>query len=200
MGKRKGKKQRRRPKLPKQAQPQPLPPTPPREHGSTWKTVGKKFPRWLWTVFSLFAVLAGLYVLYPSLSINEDYSFDSIFPYNTSFSITNEGYWPMADVSITCSADFTMRPWTTDPSDKSGMTLHTKDDEYKDFAKTLPYKHRLTLPCNHNVVANGHRIDPDAKLHIVVAYRFAGTNIKRHQAFDFRTVMGWDGQSYWEYK
>jgi hypothetical protein len=94
-----------------------------------------------------------------------------MFPYNTSFSITNEGYWTIADLSITCSADFTMRPPTTDPSDKSGMTLHTKDDEYKNFAKTLPYKHRLTLPCNHNVVANGHRIDPDAKLHIVVTYR-----------------------------
>ena len=139
-------------------------------------------------------------MLYPSLSINEDYSFDSMFPYNTSFSITNEGYWPMANVSVTCSADFTMRPWTTNPSDKSGMTLHTEDNEYKDFAKTLLYKGRLTLPCNHNAVANGHRIDPDAKLHIVVVYRFAGTSFQRHKTFNFRTVMGWNGQSYWQYQ
>ena len=123
-----------------------------------------------------------------------------MFPYNTSFSITNEGFWPMSDLSVTCNADFTMRPWTTDPSDKSGMTLHTQDDEYKDFAKILVYKRRLTLPCNHNVVANGHRIDPDAKLHIDIAYRFAGTNLKRHQKFELRTVMGWNGQSYWQYK
>jgi hypothetical protein len=141
-----------------------------------------------------------LFVLYPSLSINEDYSFDPVFPYNTSFSITNEGYWPIADLSVTCSADFTMRPWTNVPSDKSSATLHTKDDEYKDFAKMLVYKHRLTLPCNHNVVANGHRIDPDAKLHMTVAYRFAGTIFHRHQTFEFRTVMGWNGQSYWQYQ
>lgn len=164
------------------------------------KPIWKKITRWIVSVLSLLSITVGLFFLYPSLSINEDYSFDHVFPYNTSFSITNEGFWPIADVSVICSADFTMRPWTNDPSDKSSMALHTQDSEYKDVAKLLTYKHRLTLPCNHNVVANGHRIDPDARLHIVIAYRLAGTKIERRKSFELRTVMGWNGQSYWQYQ
>ena len=194
--KRKGKKQRRQLGTLQQVPQKFVGAIPHQKHNS----VLKKFSRLFWVAFSALGVLVGLFALYPSLSINDDYSFDLVFPYNTSFSIINEGFWPIADISVTCSADFTMRPWTTNPSDKSSMKLHTQDDEYKNFAKILTYKRRLTLPCNHNVVANGHRIDPDAKLHIVVGYRFSGTNIKRHQAFEFRTVMGWNGQSYWQYQ
>lgn len=123
-----------------------------------------------------------------------------MFPYNTSFSITNEGLWPIADLSADCSADFVMLPWTNDPSDKSSMTLHTDDSNHRDFANRLTYKSRITLPCNHNVLANGHRIAPDAKLHITVYYRFAGTNIKHGQSFEFRTILGWHGQQFWQYQ
>jgi hypothetical protein len=194
MGKRKKKKPQRRPILIQQTANQS--PSPSQTSQRMWK----KIPRWLWTIFTAVGVVVGLFVLYPSISINEDYSFDSIFPYNTSFSITDEGLWPLADLSVVCSADFTMRPWSTDPSDKSSMTLHTQDSEPQKFAKMLLYKHRLTLPCNHNVVANGHRVDPGAKLHIVVAYRLAGTNLILHRTFEFRTVEGWSGQQFWQYQ
>jgi len=195
MGKHKDrKKQLRRLVKPKQSSRQQPFSISPQEHKPIWK----KGPRSLWAILSVGAILVGLFVLYPSLSINEDYSFDAFFPYNSSFSIINEGYWPIADLSATCSANFTMRPWTTDPSDKSGMNLHTEDN-HKDFSKQLRYKQRVTLPCNHNVVANGHRIDPGAKLKITVSYRFIGTKVRRSQSFNFRTVMGWSGQSYWQY-
>lgn len=156
-------------------------------------------PSWLWTALTAFGIIVGLFALYPSLSINEDFSFDEMNPYNSSFSITNEGYWPVADLSATCSADFTMRPWDLGLSDKSSMKLHSEDDNHKDFSSALRYKQRVTLPCNHNVVANGHRLDPDAKLKITVSYRFAGIHIRRTQSFNFRTVMGWEGKSYWQY-
>jgi hypothetical protein len=144
--------------------------------------------------------MVGLYGFSPTLSISQDYSIDTIFPYNTSFSIINEGFWPIADLSVLCAADFTMLPWTTDPSDKSSMDLHTETSEYKDFPELLAYKHRITLPCNHNVVANGHRIAPNAKLHIKTTYRIAGTNFRLHKNFEFRTVEGWHGQQFWQYQ
>ncbi len=162
----------------------------------------KEIPRSAWAAFgAILSVVVGILSLYPALSINEDYSFDTMFPYNSSFSITNEGFWPISDLSATCSADFVMRPWPSPlhPNDKSSMNLQTRDDEYKDFAKKLIYKGRVTLPCNHNVVANGHYIDPGAKLNVIVTYRFLGTHIRRHQTFNFRTVRGWNGQSYWQY-
>jgi len=196
MGKRKRKKQQRRPVVIQEA-PKQAPLLPPKQ---TNQRIWKKFPRWLWTIFSVLVASVGLLALYPSLSINEDYSFDTMFPYNTSFSITNEGFWPIADLSITCSADFTMLPWTSDPSDKSRMDLHTQDSEYKNFAKILTYKHRLTLPCNHNVVANGHRIAPGAKLHIKAVYRLFGTNLHLHKTFELRTVEGWYGRQFWQYE
>jgi len=196
MGNRNRKKQQRRPILIQQVtKPSPFP-SPGQTNRRTWE----KIPRGLWTILSVFVAIVGLFALYPSLSVNEDYSFDTMFPYNTSFSITDEGFWPIADLSVSCSADFVMRPWPIDPSDKSSMTLHTGPVEYKDFAKALYYKRRLTLPCNHNSIANGHRIDPDAKLHIKTTYRLAGTNVVLHKTFEFRTVEGWHGQQFWQYQ
>lgn len=196
MSKRKKKKQQRQPILIHQMTKQSLSPSP----SQTTQRIWKKIPRWLWTVFSIFVAIVGLFALYPSLSINEDYSLDTMFPYNTSFSVTDEGFWPITDLSVVCSADFTMLPWTTDPSDKSSMDLHTQNSEYKDFPKVLVYKNRVTLPCNHNVIANGHRIAPGAKLHIKTTYRLAGTNLMLHKTFEFRTIEGWYGQQFWQYQ
>jgi hypothetical protein len=194
MSKRKWKKQQRRPILIQQTANQS--PSPSQTSQRMWK----KIPRWLWAIFSIFAAMVGLATLYPWLSINEDYAFDTTFPYNTSFSITDEGLWPVTDLSVVCSADFIMLPWTTDPSDKSSMDLHTQNSEYKDFPKILIFKNRITLPCNHNVIANGHRIAPDAKLHIKTTYKLAGTNVILHKTFEFRTVEGWHGQQFWQYQ
>lgn len=93
-----------------------------------------------------------------------------------------------------------MLPRGNDLANKSSMDLHTETSEYKDFAKIVTFKHRVTLPCNHNVVANGHRIAPDAKLHIKTAYRLAGTNLTLHKTFEFRTIEGWYGQQFWQYQ
>ncbi|HWA96778.1 MAG TPA: hypothetical protein VG844_19445 [Terracidiphilus sp.] len=168
----------------------------PKEKEPRWKAVATRSL----AALSVLGLVLALLPLYPTLSINEDYSFDKVFPYNTSFSVTNEGFWPIADISVTCGADFTMRPWTNDPANKSSMKLHTQDSEYKDVAKLLTYKHRLTLPCNHNAVANGHQIDPGASLHILVKYRLAGTDFKQSKDFELKTVAGWGGQSFWQYK
>jgi hypothetical protein len=160
----------------------------------------KKIPRLAWALFSPIVAMISLYALYPTLTINQDYSIDTIFPYNTSFSITNEGLWPITDLSVVCAGDFIMLPWTTDPSDKSSMNLHTATSEFRDFPKILMYKRRITLPCNHNVIANGHRIAPNAKLQIKTSYRIAGTNFTMHKTFEFSTIEGWHGQQFWQYQ
>ncbi|HVC46505.1 MAG TPA: hypothetical protein VND90_04610 [Terracidiphilus sp.] len=197
MGKRKRKKQQRPPIRIQQTTKQSTSPSPSQAN----QRILKKIPHWLWTALSIFVAIVGLlFELYPSLSINQDYAFDTMFPYNTSFSVTDEGFWPVADLSVVCSADFTMLPWTTNPSNKSSMDLHTQSSEYKDFPKILFHKQRITLPCNHNVIANGHRIAPDAKLHIKTTYRLAGTDLILHKTFEFRTVEGWRGQQFWQYQ
>src|ERR1700688_1341752 len=146
MGKRKTTKRLRRPIVIQQVpQQSPFATVPTQTRSSIWR----KTRNWLWTLFSTLLAIIGLYAFLPTLSINEDYSIDTVFPYNTSFSITNEGFWPIADLSVICAADFTMLPWTTDLSDKSSMDLHTESSEYKDFAKSIAYKNRITLPCNH---------------------------------------------------
>jgi hypothetical protein len=162
-------------------------------------SVFRRFPGWLWAMIAAGGVLLGYGTLYPTLSINQDYSFDNMNPFNTSFSIVDEGYWPLRNLSAVCEGDFTMRPWTTNPDDKSSMHLHTADSAPIEFAKDMRFKERLTLPCNHNVVANGHKLDPGATLKITVTYRFGGTKMRRSQVFHFRTVMGWGGQAFWQY-
>ncbi len=196
MGKRKKKKQQRRPIVIQQVLKESHSGTASELRQPAWR----KLPRWLLSVFSVLVAGVGLLILYPSLSINQDYSIDTVFPYNTSFSVTNDGFWPIADLSVICGADFTMLPWPTNHPDKSSMDLHTETSEYKDFPRLLAYKHRITVPCNHNVIANGHRIAPGAKLQIKTTYRLAWTNLKVHETFEFRTIEGWYGQQFWQYQ
>ena len=165
------------------------------------RPIWTRIPGWLWSVVTVASVTVGFFVLYPTLSLNEDFAFDELFPYNTSFSITNEGYWTLLDLSSSCLADFTVRPWpsATNQNDQSSMTLHTDDTNHQYFAQHLHFKERVSLPCNHNVVANGHLIDPGAKLRIMISYRFAGIRFRRSQTFNLSTVVGW-GKAHWQFE
>jgi hypothetical protein len=148
----------------------------------------------LWKLAVALCVPIAYVVLWPQLSINQDFSFDSQNAYNTSFSVTDEGLLPLTGVGVTCNGDFVMRDAKTDFSGTFGTST-----DYPDVAKTLTYKHRVSLPCNHNVIANGHSINPGAKLEMKVHYRILGLPVGRPQSFQFKAIAGADGQLHWVY-
>jgi hypothetical protein len=139
-------------------------------------------------------VLIAYVALWPQLSINQDFSFDSQNVFNTSFSVTNEGFLPLTDLSVTCTGTFVMHTQDNQFSGNFGSNT-----DFPGFSKKLSFKHRLSLPCNHNVVANRHPIDPGATLGIKIHYRILGLPISRPQSFSFLAIAGADMQLHWVY-
>jgi len=158
------------------------------------KPVLKRVTGWVWGLVVAFSGLIAYASLWPQLSINPDFSFDSQNAFNTSFSVTNEGLLPLTDLSVTCTGNFVMH---ADGNQFSG-NLGTSTD-YPNFSKRLTFKRRLSLPCNHNVVANGHPIDPGATLGIKIRYRILGLPISKPQIFNFLALAGADKQLHWAY-
>jgi hypothetical protein len=148
----------------------------------------------LWGAIVAFSVVIAYSAVWPTLVVTPDFSFDSQNAFNTSFSVSNEGLLPLTDLSITCTGNFVMH---TEGNQFSG-NFGTSTD-YPEFSKWLPFKHRLSLPCNHNVVANGHPIDPGAKLGIKIRYKIFGLPIGRPQTFNFLALVGADNQPHWAY-
>src|SRR6266478_6143643 len=114
----------------------PVPPPPPN------KPIWKKAAKWAYTALGCAALPIAYVALWPQLSINQDFSFDSQNAFNTSFSVVNEGILPLTNLSVTCTGGFTMH---TEDGKYSGNFGSNTD--YLNFSKRLAYKHRMSLPC-----------------------------------------------------
>lgn len=132
--------------------------------------------------------------LYPTLSINADYTFDTHNPYNASFSVTNEGYTPAYKLRATCVSLFEYVP---PPDAKIALGQLTTTTPDRLFAAILPYKQRASIPCNSNVAANGHPLVPGARLKIIVHFKVLGF-ISESREFHQYAVLWWDGTYRWE--
>ena len=174
-----------------QWQPPQAPLPPPQPSRPIWR----KWARWAYTALAGVGLLIAYAALWPQLSINQDFSFDSQNAFNTSFSVINEGFLPLTNLSVTCTGGFTMH---TEDGKFSGSFGSTTD--YPNFSKRLTFKHRMSLPCNHNVVANGHPLDPGATLGVIIRYRIFGLPIPRPQTFNFLAVAGADRRLHWQYE
>jgi hypothetical protein len=163
----------------------------------------KRFPKIIWGLVAAAGVLVSPVVLYPWLSANQDFfiqapnPFGVQNPYDASFSVSDEGYLPLEDLSVSCKAHITLVP-----SDLHSMPLLPLDTAkvHEHFASRLIYKHRVSLPCMGNIVANGHVLTPDSTLTLAVSYRVWLIPIRRTQTFQFRTLVDSGGHVYWLYQ
>jgi hypothetical protein len=156
------------------------PPEPPVPLSHPNKPIWKSVAKWVYAALGGVGLLIAYAALWPQLSITQDFSFDPQNVFNTSFSVFNEGLLPLTNLSVTCTGGFTMRS----ADNQLVVPLGTSTD-YPNFYKRLTYKRRMSLPCNHNVVANGHPLDPGATLGIRIHYRILGLPISRPQTFNF---------------
>jgi hypothetical protein len=166
--------------------------------------VWKRIPGLIWWVVGLVSVLAGLYPLYPALSVNQDFvieapnPFGVQNPYDASFSVGNDGYLTARDLSVSCEAHITL----VSPDPQSSMLtlpLNTTKN-YEHFSARLAYKRRTSLPCIGNIIANGHWLTPDSTLTMVVSYRVWPLPGRRSQTFEFQTLVDAGGKPYWQPK
>ena len=191
MGRKRGKarKQKKRGHSQQRPSPQTHPPVPQAKEGRVgvmWKSIGG-------AIITLVSLILGAYAFYPRLAVNVDYTFDYSNPYNTSFSVENEGYLTPYDLTAVCISDFAYDGLGSMPP----LPLTTTTDS-RSFASSLSYKHRASIPCNHNIIANGHPLLPGATQAITISYRVLG--LKRSQTFRFYLVKWWNNAYRWEYK
>ncbi len=173
---------------------QPVPQNPKPRVNAKYAIYWRSLPSRLWAgILALIAVI-GLYAAYPSLSINQDYTFDAHNPYNTSFSVSNEGYLTAHNLTSVCVSTFEYIP---PPDAKILLGPLTTTTPATLFAEALPFKERASIPCNHNIAANGHPLMPGATLHMTVSYEFLSVKITRN--FNFYAVLWWDNTYRWEY-
>jgi hypothetical protein len=135
-----------------------------------------------------------LFVLYPWLSISEDHSYNQTNPFDTQFSVTNEGFIPATHLTAICDSAFA---WQNLDDPAKNFPLHTTAT-YAEFSSILHYKGKYSLPCNRNVVTNGHPLTADSFLNITITYKLLAI-LPRSQVFHFRTIRWWNGTYHWLY-
>src|SRR5690348_13377828 len=132
MGKRRGRKPKYHPRPPEP----PVPPPPPKK--SFWRLV----PRWIWIWIVAFSVLITLAEAFPWLSVQNGRILDPRNPYSELFTLKNEGYVPVTDLTAICMMSFT-------DTHENGFS-DTKVT-YPNFAKYMPHAASATIPCFRSV-------------------------------------------------
>ncbi len=123
-------------------------------------------------VVAVFVGLLGLLVLYPWLSLEQGERLRPTDPFGIMLNISNEGFLPLRDVSISCGLDFTM----TD-----GLSFKNVSVQYDHFAESLPFKHKLSLPCHR--AAKVFTEIAEVHLHVIVSYNIWRLPGRRNQDF-----------------
>ncbi len=164
----------------------------------------KKIPRWVYVFVGVFGLLITLLEAYPWLSVQIDDSLDLHDPSKTLFSVINEGYIPIANVSATCVIGY--------KASTPHMDADVRDNllDIPVFASWLNHAGRATIPCMeyYDRALYTPTIEPftfqgGATLKLIVNYHFFHLDFDifaRHQTFKFQTVLGPDKSSHWEYK
>lgn len=190
------------PASPPPAQPPPSP-SPSPYLGAIFRVL-KRLPRWIYVSITVVVIIIGLMQSYPWLSIQKDESLDPTNPFQTKFSVSNDGYIPIFELSAVCVVGF-----ETDHGIKvSNSTVHTNY-----FAWHLGHSDRATIPLDlvYRVpaagigaigIANGEKI-VSANMVIRISYSFfpfAVKNFRQSQSFSLRTApFPQDGLPHWEF-
>lgn len=167
--------------------PPPPPPTPqPKKPHFALRVLGK-IPKWLYAMAAGLAVFVGLFSLFPWLSIQQDFSFDPTNPYQTSFSLENNGYAPITNIHVECWLNFDV-----------SQNVYVHDGTAKfDLPGSLYYKHRISLPCNF--IYGLTNVKGGAQLRVSVWYRVFHVDAHSPQRFSFKASRSPDGTYHWEY-
>jgi len=163
-------------------------PTPAPPFWEAWK----KIPGWAYIGVVVLSIAITLLEAYPWLSIEEQAMLDPTNPYSEMFKVANGGYIPVTNLDVLCTDNF----------DTSGMHGHFSDIEnnFRSFAAYLGHGQGVTLPCFRSVLIPGLGAREGATLDVTVTYSYyLVPKLRRSQAFRFRSIVGSDGSSHWEF-
>ena len=156
-------------------------------------SVLRKMPFWAWLV--VIALTTGITLLegFPWLSVEEGARLDDRNPYSTLFSLTNEGYFPVTNLSVVCELTFV---------DNRYSDFHERSIR-DGFAEKLNHSDKATIPCFDSVAIDQNtsfRSVGDLTATVAFSvYPFYSNRFRRHRTFRFRAVPGPDGRMHWTY-
>ena len=188
-------KERRKSRRALQRAGQPLPPdTSPRTPSKPPpKTLWKRIPGKVWGGIAAAAALVAFACLYPVLSIEEDFALNSLNPYETMFSVSNEGFLPATHLTSTCIINTDVK------TNHSRFAMRDSGSVNVNFVPVLFYKHRQTIPCFHTLRMTGE-FGKDSTLRIEISYGVLWLPVHKPQTFNFVVVQAADGSYHWQYR
>jgi hypothetical protein len=133
------------------------------------------------------AALLALFVLYPWLSLELGDRLNDKDPFGIIMNASDEGYLPLTDVSVMCYIDLE----TT-----SGNVFKNGATGYDHIAKSLSYKHKLSLPCGIKVNTGIKKVD----LRVLVSYNIWFIPGRRTQDFFLVGVIDSEQNWHWLFK
>jgi hypothetical protein len=147
----------------------------------------KRIPKGVYAAICGLAVLVGLLVLYPWLSLEQGERLRPMDPFGIVLNVSNDGYIPMTDVSVVCAFDMV---------DEMGNTFTDVSGRFGHVAKSLPFRHRLSLPCFKAVSLEGVR-PRQVKLKAIVSYDIWHFPFRRTQEFILKGEPDSRGEWHW---
>jgi hypothetical protein len=151
-----------------------------------------KVPKSTYALVVAIATVVGLLVLYPWLSIEQDFSSNTSNPFTENFSITNEGYVSAKHIYMRCVRSFDVGTGHIgNVSEEPDRTMLTE---------SLPYKHKLSLPCTpHEFIVTDPLPYRNGTFTIVIWYEIGWVPFERAQVFKFQLVTDEAGKYHWLY-
>lgn len=152
------------------------------------QSVLRKVPKVVWWAIGALAVFVTLLQAYPWLSIQEGALLNPSNPYSELFAVSNTGYVPVTDLDAACVVNF--------HAPHNDFT--NSGARFQGFAQYLGHGKTATIPCFMTVDAR--QVPSGARFDLYISYAFYHLNfgsLRRHQAFQFQSIIGNDGASHW---
>jgi hypothetical protein len=167
----------------------------------TQLTFLRRIPSWgkvLITVFTVSTTVISLVFIFvqakPWLTVDEGERLDPQNQYSSLFSVRNDGYLPVTNLEANCHIQ---------PSVNSYGNYFDITDSTQQFAASLSYSQRATLPCFSMVSFGGSPPLPGfGDLTITVTYSvypFSFRWLRKSQQFHFKAIPGKDNRMHWIY-
>lgn len=141
-------------------------------------------PKAAYGLLGFLALLSGFLVFYPWLSLELGDRLRPKDPFGTILNVSDEGYLSLTDVSILCTFDLDAG---------NGVIFHSANAGYDHFAKSLSYKHKLSLPCGVEVDTGIKKVT----LHLTISYNVWHFPGRRTQEFSLVGDMDSDQNWHW---
>ncbi len=159
---------------------------PKRRIGQLWPVL-RKVPGWLKSAVGFLLIVGSLMKFYPWLSLQKGERLSSNEPFGLVLNVTNDGYVPIRNVSVTCRASI----------DTKNIKIGSESLTIKGLVKSLNPGRSVSLPCDQILKSDLPYSSSTVEMHIEVSYDLWRIPLRRKQSFAVRGSRDYKGEWQW---